>query len=597
MFSKIKKWRKEYKNFKKLSNAKKKSKIFFPDVAIKIVMGYIDSQDIRTLHSCVLLNRVWCQNAIEFLWKRPFHRFVQPSPKLVPIYFSFLTYEQKDLCGIAGNSGYFDEPASFDYPSFLKELDMIELRESIKAWRNLTEIEGDYIAKRQFELQNAHLFQALLSLFMTRSKGLEFLNLDKEFSYLEEMLPPLTSILNLGQQSLKFLPRLEFNNQDFKADLLQTFAALSRNLRAIKCHGKNVDNFENFRTLFTGQIALEKFIMIGHQNPGPLFELLATQSNSLKYVKIKDNCLMRHSPPLFGLAACQNLVALKFQNCSTITSAHLRPLAKAQFPFLEKLEFINFNSHLDTQELPFREIAKIIKKAQSTLRKVSLGVDVLRADEHRYFYPNVLLHCINISKLTLFVHSSSEVFIPLRYLKNFWRLEELVIVSYSFDLRTLLPTLAEVKPTSLKRLHFKFNSDKWELSTEAFRDFLDNCRPMLHYITIDTTIDINWKPYESILRTYNAGRGNIRKMNHPKPWKFAIGHLQVTRVVIDFQNSYKAAKAKLLLRQSITPKFIKFFKAIINQKRFSRDKKLKMPMIKRKAYKSSEIKASEKYTD
>src|SRR5438128_401459 len=66
-----------------------------PPEIIQKIISRIEDKDIGTLHSCVLVNRIWCVNTIETLWKRPSNLSRRPSPKLVPSCFPFLSEESR----------------------------------------------------------------------------------------------------------------------------------------------------------------------------------------------------------------------------------------------------------------------------------------------------------------------------------------------------------------------------------------------------------------------------------------------------------------------------------------------------------------------
>src|SRR5436305_2436827 len=92
--------------------------------------------DFRSLHSCALVNRYWCQVAIPVLWIEPFENIyketvpltesVKNLSLLVDTYIDSLPGESKLELTNAGIFGFYKEKCpSFDYPSFLQNLDII----------------------------------------------------------------------------------------------------------------------------------------------------------------------------------------------------------------------------------------------------------------------------------------------------------------------------------------------------------------------------------------------------------------------------------------------------------------------------------------
>ncbi|RGB38891.1 hypothetical protein C1646_691229, partial [Rhizophagus diaphanus] len=48
-------------------------------------------EDKTSLHSCILVNRLWCENTAPFLWRQPFFFIgTTPSEKLIRTYISCL---------------------------------------------------------------------------------------------------------------------------------------------------------------------------------------------------------------------------------------------------------------------------------------------------------------------------------------------------------------------------------------------------------------------------------------------------------------------------------------------------------------------------
>lgn len=127
-----------------------------------------------SLHSCLLVNRLWCVNVVKVLWSQPFHLLnICPSstspfgvqgqcnrtPKdtyiqcaaLINVYLSFLDRDEKSNLlnnRIKLNSGkikdkdnsnhYFLENPTFNYIEFLRYLDLEELFVTVGAWKQFT---------------------------------------------------------------------------------------------------------------------------------------------------------------------------------------------------------------------------------------------------------------------------------------------------------------------------------------------------------------------------------------------------------------------------------------------------------------------------
>ncbi|CAG8717028.1 5265_t:CDS:1, partial [Acaulospora morrowiae] len=47
--------------------------------------------DIKSLHSCILVNRLWCEIAIPYLWAHPFTQSTPPPASLVNTFIASLS--------------------------------------------------------------------------------------------------------------------------------------------------------------------------------------------------------------------------------------------------------------------------------------------------------------------------------------------------------------------------------------------------------------------------------------------------------------------------------------------------------------------------
>src|SRR5437764_635590 len=77
---------------------------YLPTECLRCILSFIEDDDVRTLHSILLLNRTWCKNTAPILWKKPFTlSAISPitTPlsleKIIPIYLSYLPEDFLDI--------------------------------------------------------------------------------------------------------------------------------------------------------------------------------------------------------------------------------------------------------------------------------------------------------------------------------------------------------------------------------------------------------------------------------------------------------------------------------------------------------------------
>src|SRR4051812_44591344 len=96
------------------------SKLFsgdLPELIYEIVKYFYN--DVSTLHSCILVNRLWCRLAIPLLWENPF----QSSAKNFLLHINDDIFKPK-LKENEIKNYLFPSNRLFNYPSFIKYLNI-----------------------------------------------------------------------------------------------------------------------------------------------------------------------------------------------------------------------------------------------------------------------------------------------------------------------------------------------------------------------------------------------------------------------------------------------------------------------------------------
>src|SRR5438105_750679 len=116
------------------------SKIFsadIPELLNDIVQNF--QNDFKTLHSCILVNRLWCRLTIPLLWESSFsifrlkrhsnvssHKF-----RFLEIYLHYLNDGDKkrllEEYRVDSSSNLFPTNTLFNYPNFIKRLNVKEI--------------------------------------------------------------------------------------------------------------------------------------------------------------------------------------------------------------------------------------------------------------------------------------------------------------------------------------------------------------------------------------------------------------------------------------------------------------------------------------
>jgi hypothetical protein len=110
------------------------SKIFsgdLPELTYDVIK-YLQN-DSSTLHSCILVNRLWCRLAIPLLWENPFS-IPTKNYNFIEIYLHNLNNDSKTKLNEYLNDNLLPLNTLFNYPSFIKYLNTLRIASSITRW-------------------------------------------------------------------------------------------------------------------------------------------------------------------------------------------------------------------------------------------------------------------------------------------------------------------------------------------------------------------------------------------------------------------------------------------------------------------------------
>ncbi|CAB5200401.1 unnamed protein product [Rhizophagus irregularis] len=111
------------------------SKIFsgdLPELIYEIIKNF--QNEYSTLHSCVLVNRLWCRLAIPLLWENPFS-ITTGNYNFIEVYlYNLNDYLKTKINNYQIINNLLPSNTLFNYPSFIKYLNMCNITLSIERW-------------------------------------------------------------------------------------------------------------------------------------------------------------------------------------------------------------------------------------------------------------------------------------------------------------------------------------------------------------------------------------------------------------------------------------------------------------------------------
>src|SRR4051812_41532212 len=141
-------------------------------------------KDSKSLFSCLMVNRLWCEIVIPILWRNPWHYTINYDNK-VSLYYIITFYLPNDIKELLAKQP--SQSISFDYLSFCKSIDVDILNIIISIGSS-----GSY---NQFILQ-----QEIYSLMIRKCPDLKYLNIRSikhQIFYFQEAKVRLESLCEL----------------------------------------------------------------------------------------------------------------------------------------------------------------------------------------------------------------------------------------------------------------------------------------------------------------------------------------------------------------------------------------------------------------
>ncbi|KAF0447950.1 hypothetical protein F8M41_002742 [Gigaspora margarita] len=372
-------------------------------------------ENVDSLFSCILVNRKWCQTAVPILWRSP-----NPSENsLLPLVTSYLRSLPEKQIKILKEENIplpNEKSSIFDYPYFLKTLDLKLIKEMSKKWLNNNNNNNNN-SKNKSHIE--FLNEILVSYFLEQAEKIYFIHLNES----AQTLTINQNLLNL--QKFKKLHIASWKDENTFMEKITTFTT---NLQYIIAECVNYKKKAlALASLIQKQSSLQHLKLLyafGDDYCSIIFKSLPSQSNSLKKLELYRVNL----DTIDSWVTCFNLKTLEIRNC-TGTIDFISIPWKPIFPNLQNFIFINYANNRQFF-IPF--VVKIIEAAKKSLLhfKCSMLGDMSE------IITSISLNCPNIRHLDLQSSSSSQIILilnschDLRTLKFYYNdiINELVFI-------------------------------------------------------------------------------------------------------------------------------------------------------------------------
>ncbi|KAF0542517.1 hypothetical protein F8M41_004501 [Gigaspora margarita] len=484
------------------------SKIFMggmPEL-MENILNNVNDDEFHSIYSCALVSRHWCKMSIPILWQNPFT--YNNNPLFISQYLLSLDENEKSGLKEYGINIKFQNTL-FNYASFLRILNLINLESRIYQWINLKYFNWD----KPCESLKCQIMNFLLKLFVENGAILHKLDLHFDDYKLQ------SEILHLFGRNERFVSQLqELSLAGISRLNIKSVTALSEIL-AKNTTKINVLYLENYSSgyeprllhaivsIIKSQGQLREFSLIGEEYPTEfhgIISALESQKESLQEVTIM---FCECNEEFKVLMNCKNLKILRIKYCNNVSILE---------PCLNTLEYnssMTYASH----------IVHILEKSGTLLQRLKIESDggkicgeSLLLRTLKSFCPNITylnISCIRFSTQfqDLICNLQKLQFLTLRYINDILA-EEL---EEEEELKTRVMQFAKILPLTLQYLDLRYSS------LSSYIDILlNNCCAPLKNLLINH-ID-NEKTIKALIkfcirkRTLNYVGINIDTVNHIK---------------------------------------------------------------------------------
>jgi hypothetical protein len=450
--------------------------------------------DKKTLYSCLLVNKTWCDTTIPILWKNPWIILKNKNVELLlSTIISHLSSVSRKKIGVPKlltnpyqkpPSNYYCQKPSFNYINYCRYLNLDEMRRIIN--------KSIYDKDKNLMVQNE-----ILNLFISENMKFTHLYVHKNFDHQIHIIHGAERCFS----EIKFLSC----STDINDNILTKLTEACKSIKELHLIVRRENNNYGIVKLIKAQNKLFNIkISYTYDRNESFCEIL--ENSLIEHTRTIQYCNIDRQPLTNFLSSFENLKVLELSHNTQIT-ASWNCLKNLTFPFLQILK---------SSSVPIEDLTCLIKNTSGSL--IEITADRINHDEisNKKFIQSIYQNCPNIKYLKLLVKNSNiiefeKLLIRCQYLNGLYILiDDVQECEFYWD--KLFEALTKSSPSSL----FKFKFSSYELpKLETYKLFLDNWkgrRPMF----LQILSHINNTNLETIERYKEIGI--VKKFDYYKWW-------------------------------------------------------------------------------
>jgi hypothetical protein len=429
------------------------SKIFsgdLPEITYNIINFF--KNDFSTLHSCILVNRLWCRLAISLLWENPFS-IPTGSYNFIEIYLNNLNNDLKSkLNEYEINDNLLPSlNTTFNYPSFIKYLNTSSITFSIERW--FEDTRNRYILRHTDKTNFSKLIcMSLFKLFIENEVNLHIFEI--EINNYPNLNSHLDDILELMLKNPNFI----HNIKNLKLHLIISNVSFNDNTEKL---------VRNRITQIVNSNYILKKVVLGYKG-FPLYQSLL----------LSNNCSVTLNTITFFCINFKGITNLDkmFEQLNVLESVHIIYCSSLNIDFAKQI--INLNKPFKLKSLFITELISHIEALQLLLQKSgdyleNFGYGIVNGFDSPFkqqIFESLIKYCKNIKFLELYQYSENQIYLVLNLIENIKQ-----------NLNFLSIDVCQVP----------FSIDAVELSSIILRNLGQLLPSKLEYLSLTLSVNIN----------------------------------------------------------------------------------------------------------
>ncbi|CAB4412253.1 unnamed protein product [Rhizophagus irregularis] len=426
--------------------------------------------DKKSLYSCLLANKIFCEIIIPILWKNPWDQLKPENEKLLlNVIFSHLSNESKNEFKNQGINFFttLDQKPLFDYISFCKHLNLNVIFKIIDNAYNI------------FKKHLTMIKKELITLFTNRNIKFTHIYIPQAYNCQLHLLPGNQHLFS-GLEFLNCSTAINKNDLLWLKEVCQSIKELDLIIE------KSKSNPTEIAKLIEGQ---KKVIKVSFR--------VINKKNSELYFEILENSLVKHAntiqhfrttkPPVTKiLSSFVNLKSLELDNY--FNEKVLNCLEDLSLPLLENLK---------ASRVPIKALTELINNTNGYLTEVKIDYVAHNKFDNKKLIQAIYQNCPNLKYLKL-KFRRGDIFELENLLIRCQHLKGLVIIIDNEDFLSnwdnLFKVLMNSSPIGLFKFKFWLNVS-YTIDLESLKFFFDNWkeRPpiLLQIISVITSVSLD----------------------------------------------------------------------------------------------------------